>query len=79
VPNLEIETGQIQGAGHASASGRFDDEQLFYLQARGITELEARRLVVRGFLMDVVQQIGVAEVEERLEASIEAELERSAI
>jgi Fe-S cluster assembly protein SufD len=79
VPNLEIETGQIQGAGHASASGRFDDEQLFYLQARGITELEARRLVVRGFLMDVVQQIGVAEVEDRLEASIEAELERSSI
>jgi Fe-S cluster assembly protein SufD len=79
VPNLEIETGQIQGAGHASASGRFDDEQLFYLQARGITELEARRLVVRGFLMDVVQQIGVAEIESRLEASIEAELERSAI
>jgi Fe-S cluster assembly protein SufD len=79
VPNLEIETGQIQGAGHASASGRFDDEQLFYLQARGITELEARRLVVRGFLMDVVQQIGMAEIESRLEASIEAELERSAI
>ena len=78
VPNLEIETGQIQGAGHASASGRFDDEQLFYLQARGVPELEARRLVVRGFLMEVVQQIGVAEIEERLAASIEDELERSA-
>ena len=78
VPNLEIETGQIQGAGHASASGRFDDEQLFYLQARGLSELEARRLVVRGFLMEVVQQIGVPELEERLAASIEDELERSA-
>jgi Fe-S cluster assembly protein SufD len=78
VPNLEIETGQIQGAGHASASGRFDDEQLFYLQARGLSELEARRLVVRGFLMEVVQQIGVPEIEERLAASIEDELERSA-
>jgi Fe-S cluster assembly protein SufD len=78
VPNLEIETGQIQGAGHASASGRFDDEQLFYLQARGLSELEARRLVVRGFLMEVVQQIGVPEIEERLATSIEAELERSA-
>ena len=77
VPNLEIETGQIQGAGHASASGRFDDEQLFYLQARGLSELEARRLVVRGFLMEVVQQIGVPELEERLAASIEDELERS--
>ena len=78
VPNLEIETGQIQGAGHASASGRFDDEQLFYLQARGLPELEARRLVVRGFLMEVVQQIGVPELEERLAAAIEDELERSA-
>jgi len=78
VPNLEIETGQIQGAGHASASGRFDDEQLFYLQARGLSELEARRLVVRGFLMEIVQQIGVSELEERLAVAIEDELERSA-
>lgn len=75
VPNLEIETGQIQGAGHASASGRFDDEQLFYLQARGIDEIEARRLVVRGFLMEVVQQIGISELEDRLAQAIEDELE----
>ena len=61
VPNLEIETGEIVGAGHASATGRFDDEQLFYLQARGIPEDEARRLVVRGFFADIVQQIGVPE------------------
>jgi Fe-S cluster assembly protein SufD len=78
VPNLEIETGQIQGAGHASASGRFDDEQLFYLQARGITENEARRLVVRGFLNEVIQQIGITEIEDRLNQAIEAELARSA-
>jgi Fe-S cluster assembly protein SufD len=75
VPNLEIETGQIQGAGHASASGRFDDEHLFYLQARGIDELEARRLVVRGFLMEIVQQIGISELEDRLAQAIEDELE----
>ena len=75
VPNLEIETGQIQGAGHASASGRFDDEQLFYLQARGIDELEARRLVVRGFLMEIVQQIGISELEDKLAQAIENELE----
>ena len=61
VPNLEIETGEIVGAGHASATGRFDDEQLFYLQARGIPEDEARRLVVRGFFAELVQQIGVAD------------------
>ncbi|MCU1472311.1 Fe-S cluster assembly protein SufD [Amnibacterium sp.] len=74
VPNLEIETGDIAGAGHASATGRFDDEQLFYLQARGITEEVARRLVVRGFLAAVVQKIGVPELETRLHDAIEAEL-----
>jgi len=74
VPNLEIETGQIEGAGHASATGRFDDEQLFYLQSRGITELEARRLVVRGFFADVIAQIGVPDVQEVLMAAIEDEL-----
>ena len=74
VPNLEIETGQIEGAGHASATGRFDDEQLFYLQARGIPEVEARRLVVRGFFADVVAQIGVPDVQELLMAAIEDEL-----
>jgi Fe-S cluster assembly protein SufD len=77
VPNLEIETGQIEGAGHASASGRFDDEHLFYLQARGINELEARRLVVKGFLNEIVQQIGIESIEERLNKSIEEELKRS--
>ncbi|UUN26212.1 Fe-S cluster assembly protein SufD [Streptomyces sp. FIT100] len=77
VPNLEIETGEIVGAGHASATGRFDDEQLFYLMARGIPEKEARRLVVRGFFAELVQQIGVPDVEERLIAKIEEELEAS--
>ncbi|MBM7171565.1 Fe-S cluster assembly protein SufD [Streptomyces sp. G44] len=75
VPNLEIETGEIVGAGHASATGRFDDEQLFYLQSRGIPEDEARRLVVRGFFAELVQQIGLPDVEERLIAKIEEELE----
>jgi Fe-S cluster assembly protein SufD len=77
VPNLEIETGEIVGAGHASATGRFDDEQLFYLMARGIPEHEARRLVVRGFFAELVQQIGVADIEERLLTKIEEELEAS--
>ncbi|MFI9583009.1 Fe-S cluster assembly protein SufD [Streptomyces sp. NPDC052236] len=77
VPNLEIETGEIVGAGHASATGRFDDEQLFYLQARGIPADEARRLVVRGFFAELVQQIGLPDVEERLLAKIDAELEAS--
>ncbi|WP_372466659.1 Fe-S cluster assembly protein SufD [Microbacterium maritypicum] len=74
IPNLEIETGDILGAGHASATGRFDDEQLFYLQARGISEEEARRLVVLGFLTDIVQRLGIPALEAELLAAIEAEL-----
>jgi len=74
VPNLEIETGEIAGAGHASTTGRFDDEQLFYLRSRGINEVEARRLVVHGFFADIIRRIGVPIVEERLLAAVEAEL-----
>ncbi|MGW0249822.1 Fe-S cluster assembly protein SufD [Nocardia goodfellowii] len=74
VPNLEIETGEIAGAGHASATGRFDDEQLFYLRSRGIPEDAARRLVVRGFFHEIIQKIAVPEIRERLESAIEAEL-----
>ncbi|MEH3156031.1 MAG: Fe-S cluster assembly protein SufD [Gordonia paraffinivorans] len=74
VPNLEIETGEIVGAGHASATGRFDDEQLFYLQARGIPEDQARRLVVRGFFAEIIAKIAVPDLRERLEAAVEAEL-----
>lgn len=75
IPNLEIETGDILGAGHASATGRFDDEQLFYLQARGISELEARRLVVIGFLNEIVQKVDDPAMESTLLERIEAELE----
>jgi len=77
VPNLEIETGEIEGAGHASASGRFDDEQLFYLQARGITVDEARRLVVLGFLVDILQRTGVEDVIERMTTVLEDRLGRN--
>jgi len=77
VPNLEIETGDIEGAGHASATGRFDDEQLFYLMARGISEAQARRLVVHGFLNEIVQQIDSEEIASQLQEMLERELERS--
>ena len=78
IPNLEIETGDIAGAGHASATGRFDDEHLFYLQARGIPEAEARRLVVLGFLVEIVQQIPDEALQQRLIAALVAELEDAA-
>jgi Fe-S cluster assembly protein SufD len=79
VPNLEIETGEIEGAGHASAIGRFDDEQLFYLRSRGIEEDEARRLVVHGFFNDLIRKIGVPQIEEQLFATVETELAKNVL
>ncbi len=77
VPNLEIETGEIEGAGHASTTGRFDDQQLFYLRSRGIEEDEARRLVVHGFFADIIRKIGVPAIEAELLETVEAELEKN--
>ena len=74
VPNLEIETGEIVGAGHASATGRFDDDQLFYLMSRGIRATEARRLVLRGFFAELLRNIKNESIEERLMARIDREL-----
>jgi Fe-S cluster assembly protein SufD len=79
VPNLEIETGEILGAGHASATGRFDDEQLFYLRSRGVGEDEARRLVVHGFFNDLIRKIDVPQIEEKLRLTVEAELEKNVL
>lgn len=75
VPNLEIENGEIEGAGHASATGRFDDEQLFYLMSRGISAVDARRLVVRGFFAEIINKIEVEEVRDHLLDAIEDRLQ----
>jgi Fe-S cluster assembly protein SufD len=77
VPNLEIETGEVSQAGHASATGRFDDLQLFYLMSRGVPEDEARRLVVRGFFADIISAVALPELRGRLTNAVEAELKRS--
>ena len=74
VPNLEIETGEIVGAGHASTTGRFDDEQLFYLMSRGISVEDARRLVVRGFFAEIINEIADSEIQDRLMQRIDDEL-----
>ncbi|QLQ10674.1 MAG: Fe-S cluster assembly protein SufD [Nocardioidaceae bacterium] len=79
VPNLEIETGEIEGAGHASATARFDDEQLFYLTSRGISEKEAQRLVVHGFFNDLIRKVGIPSIEEKLLETVEAELAKNVL
>jgi Fe-S cluster assembly protein SufD len=79
VPNLELETGEVEGAGHASTTGRFDDEQLFYLQSRGIPADEARHMVVRAFFAEVIAKVPVDALRDRLTAQIEAELAESGV
>lgn len=74
VPNLEIQTGEIVGAGHAATVGRFDDEQMFYLKSRGISDEDARRLIIRGFFTDVIRRVPVDSVRENLEDVVENEL-----
>jgi Fe-S cluster assembly protein SufD len=78
VPNLEILTGEVTGAGHASASGRLDDEHTFYLMARGIPFEDARRLVIRGFFAELVAKIGIEDLQDRIMSAIEAELSTTA-
>jgi Fe-S cluster assembly protein SufD len=79
VPNLELETGEVEGAGHASTTGRFDDQQLFYLQSRGIPAEEARRMVVRAFFAEVIAKVPVEALRDRLTGQIEAELAESGV
>jgi Fe-S cluster assembly protein SufD len=74
VPNLEILTGEVIGAGHASASGRLEDQHLFYLMARGIPLADAKKLVIRGFFGQLIGQIEVPELRDRITAAVEAEL-----
>jgi Fe-S cluster assembly protein SufD len=74
VPNLEIMTGQIEGAGHASATGRFDEEQLFYLESRGIPAAQARSMVVHAFLAELIGHIGESTVESALTAAVDVKL-----
>ena len=71
---LEILTGEVVGAGHASTSGRLEDQHLFYLMARGIPLAEARRLVIRGFFAELIAKVGVPELRDRIAEEIEAEL-----
>jgi len=77
VPNLEILTGEVVGAGHASASGRLEDHHLFYLMARGIPLAEARRLVIRGFFAELIGRIGALDLRDRIATAIEGELDGS--
>lgn len=75
IPNLEIEANDVV-CGHAASVGPVSEDELFYLQSRGIPRSEAERLIVRGFFQEVLDKIPLEDVRERIDAAIEEELRR---
>ncbi len=70
IPGLEILTNDVQ-CSHGSTVARLDEDQLFYLQARGIARPQAEQLLVQGFLRSIVEQVPLAYMRERLEEELE--------
>lgn len=74
VPNLEIENNDVR-CSHASTVSPVDEEQRFYLESRGVPTQAAERLIVEGFLDEVVSEIAVPAVAEHVTAQIQAKLD----
>ena len=74
IPNLEIEANDVR-CSHASTVGPIDDDQLYYLESRGIPPEEAERLIVLGFFDDVLVRLPVGALATRLRASVVDKLE----
>ncbi|MFN8122402.1 MAG: Fe-S cluster assembly protein SufD [Thermoleophilia bacterium] len=73
IPFLEIATAEVK-CSHAGAVGRVDDEHLFYLKSRGVPEDVAKRLIVIGFLQEVLEQVRLEELRHELEAAVAEKL-----
>ena len=73
IPGLEIEADDVRCT-HAAAIAQLDDEQLFYLRARGLPEEQARRLVIEGFLAELVERFEDGRSREALGNALEARL-----
>jgi Fe-S cluster assembly protein SufD len=73
IPFLEIATAEVK-CSHAGAVGRVDDEHLFYLRSRGVPEAAAKRLIVMGFLQEVLEQVSLAELRSELEDAVREKL-----
>jgi len=69
-PQLEIYTDDVQ-CGHGSATGQMDEEALFYIRSRGISEKEAKLLLKLAFTSDIIDQISLKPLRDRMRALIE--------
>ena len=73
-PVLEILTSDVIRCGHGASAGPVDQDQLFYLECRGLPRREAEKLLVQGFLHQVMDRIPVSELVESVEREVEAKL-----
>lgn len=73
LPGLEIDADDLK-CSHGATMGSLDPDQLYYLRSRGLSELEARRLIVGGFFEEVLDKVPYAFVQERLREHIECKL-----
>jgi Fe-S cluster assembly protein SufD len=75
IPNLEIEANDVR-CSHASTVGPIDDEQLYYLETRGVPPADAERLIVLGFFDDVFDRLAVPALVEPLRAEVDKKVGR---
>jgi Fe-S cluster assembly protein SufD len=75
VPNLEIEENDVR-CSHASAVGPVDEDQRYYLEARGLPPEVANRLIVLGFFEDILDEVSVTGLRQPLRRAVAAKLER---
>jgi len=73
IPGLEILANDVRCT-HGATLGRVDREQLFYLMARGLSRVEAERLIVRGFFQDVLDRVALEPVRDALADALEARI-----
>jgi Fe-S cluster assembly protein SufD len=72
IPALEIDNNEVK-ASHGATVGQIDDEQLFYLRSRGLSREEAEHLIVKGFLMPLVEKISIESFKEKFAHALEKE------
>jgi Fe-S cluster assembly protein SufD len=74
IPNLEIEANDVR-CSHASAVGPIDEDQLYYLESRGVPPAEAERLIVLGFFDDVLDRLPIPTLVRALRRSVVEKVE----
>lgn len=71
IPNLEIGANDILGCTHGATIGKVDEEQVFYLMCRGLSRIEATRLIVEGFVDPIVEKVPIEGLRESLRREIQ--------